>query len=131
LSGAGPRPPGLPEPGPETAAQVSLIQQIDREINYEVNVLNMCYGAAHNFINRWKQGQPPDAAEFAQFGGGTRTPIELAEPQIALEVYRQVRENIRSGQRAKEGAAAPKDALAIIGEGLNAALVTLAGARKA
>jgi hypothetical protein len=130
LGEGGPLPPGMspaPQQSPEEAA---LLQQIDREINFELNVLNMCYGATRNLISRLKAGQPPDIAEFNQFTSEKRTPLELAEPQIALDVYRQVRESLRHAERARAPAAAPKDALSVIGEGLNDALVVLAGRKK-
>lgn len=125
MSGAGPRPPGMAEAPQPTAGEVALIQQIDREINFELNVLNMCYGATHNFVVRWQASQPPDAAEFAQFDAGKRTPLDLAEPQMALEVYRQVRESLRHAERGKTAVEAPKEPLSIIGQGLNAALIAL------
>lgn len=127
MSGEGPRPPGMAEPPQASAEQLAVLQRIDGEINFELNVLNMCYGATHNFVSTWQRSQPPDSAEIgeAMFGAGKRTPIELAEPEMALEVYRQVRANMRANE--SQAQAGPKDALSVIGEGLNAALVALAG----
>lgn len=126
LTPGGPPPPGMSAPGatPEAPEQVRLVQQINAEINFELNVLNMCYAATHNFVNQWLASQPPDSAELAEstFGPGKRTPIETLEPELALEVYRQVRVNMRSWTRQPRA-----DALGILGEGINAALVALAG----
>lgn len=125
MSTAGPRPPGMAEPPKDSPEQVALLQQIDSEINFELNVLHMCYGATRNLINRLKAGQPPDVAEFAQFGSEKRTPIEMAEPQMALEVYRQVRENLRNAQAARAVVAQPTDTISVMAPGINAALLAL------
>ena len=127
----GPLPPGVAPAAERNPEEAALIQQIDREINFELNVLNMCYGATRNMIARLRAGQPPDVAEFAQFSAEKRTPLELAEPQMTLDVYRQVRETLRHAERARTPAPKPTDALSVIGEGLNDALVVLAGRKKA
>jgi len=125
MSSEGPRPPGMAPPPKETPEQAALVQQIDQEINFELNVLHMCYGATRNLINRLRQGQPPDAADFAQFSAEKRTPLEIAEPQMALEVYRQVRDSLRHAQAARAVAAPPTDTISVLAPGLNAALVAL------
>lgn len=125
MAEGGPLPPGVAASPKRSAEEDALIQDIDREINFELNVLNMCYGATRNLIARLRQGQPPDIAEFNQFTSEKRTPLELAEPQIALDVYRQVRETLRHAERARAAAPAPSDAMAQLAPGLNSALVAL------
>lgn len=93
--------PGVLDAPPKSAAQLAFEQQLARLINLEVNILNICYGAVHNFVAANLQMQPQDSAELGQsmFGGGVRTPIEQAEPQMAVEVYREVRITMREEQQ--------------------------------
>jgi hypothetical protein len=92
-----PLPPGEKPPAPPSAEEIAFKQGLSSVINFEMNVLNVCYGAVHNLVAMRLQMEPPDSAELGQsmFGAGVRTPIEIAEPHIALEVYRQVRQTMR------------------------------------
>lgn len=92
-----PLPPGEKPPAPPSAEEIAFKQSLNAIVNLEMNVLNICYGAVHNLVAMRLQMEPPDSAELGQsmFGGGVRPPIEIAEPQMAVEVYRQVRESMR------------------------------------
>lgn len=115
-----------PEPAPETPEQVAWRERLAGLINVELNIYNSCFRSTRNMVNEIVATTPQDSADIGegQWTGGRRTPIEQAEPEIALEVYRQVKEEMRAG--GSKTPALPKDPLSIIGEGLNAALVTLA-----
>ena len=56
-------------------------------------------------MNQILATSPADSADIgeAQFGGGKRTPIEESEPEIALEVYRQVPAQYEGGGGSRAG----------------------------
>jgi len=119
-----------PEPAPETPEQAAWRENLAGLINVELNIYNSCFRSVRNMVNSILATTPQDSADIGegQWSGGKRTPIENAEPEIALEVYRQVREEMRAS--SSKTPALPKDPLSIIGEGLNDALVTLSGRKK-
>jgi hypothetical protein len=86
-----------PTPAPETPEQVEWRERLAGKINLELNVYNNCFRSVRNMVNQILATSPADSADIgeAQFGGGKRTPIEESEPLIALEVYKQVRKNMR------------------------------------
>jgi hypothetical protein len=86
-----------PTPPPETAEQAEFREQLAQKINLELNIYNNCFLSVRNMVNRIVATTPMDAADLgeAQWSAGRRSPIEAAEPEIALEVYRQVRRNMR------------------------------------
>jgi len=91
-------PPGGEKPPPPVPYyKLDFFGRVDAQVNFEVNVLNMCYTATHNFVQFQQDRNPLDSADIGQatWGAGTRSPIEQAEPQMAVEVYRQVRLNLR------------------------------------
>ena len=103
---AGPAPPGI-EPPPEISdEQKAFMATLNASVNLETNVYNACYGAVHTLVGYLLQSQPQDSAELgaSMFGGGQRTPLEMAEPQIALEVYRSVRQQMREDEKARQDA---------------------------
>ena len=103
---AGPAPPGVEPLAPPSPEQQAFVDGLNASINLETNVYHACYGAVHNVVNYLIQSQPQDSAELGQslFGAGVRSPLEQAEPQIAMEVYRQVRENMREDEKARQEA---------------------------
>jgi hypothetical protein len=119
-----------PTPPPETPEQIAWKEALAARINVELNIYHACCTSIRNLVNSLLATMPQDSADIGegQWGPGKRTPLENAEPEIALEVYRQVKAELRAGEPIAKGA--PKDALSIIGEGLNDALVALAGRGK-
>lgn len=101
LHGGAP-PPGTPAELPPSPEQLAFEAALRGEVNFETNIFSAVYGAVRNMVAYWGQITPVDSAEAGQamFGPGVRTPLEQAEPQIAVEVYRQVRENMRADARA-------------------------------
>lgn len=86
----------------DVPADVAQFQaSVSSHVNAELNILNACYAMTRNFVAVQLRNQPPDSAELGEsmFGPGKRTPLEMAEPEIALEVYRQVRLNMREEER--------------------------------
>ena len=119
-----------PVPPPDSPAQVAWKQNLAGLINVELNIFNACVRSVRNLVNSIIAELPVDSADIGegQFSGGKRQPLEVQEPIIALEVYKQVRQEMRASASATP--ALPKDPLSIIGEGLNDALVTLAARGK-
>jgi len=99
-----PPPPGTPDAQPKTAEQVAFEERLSNHVNYEVNILNVCYGAVHNFVSMRAAMEPTDSADLgnSMFGPGNRTPVELAVPQLALEVYKEVRQALREDDKRSE-----------------------------
>ena len=75
--------------------QIAFEASLGYSINYELWVFNSCLMSVKNMVREVLSTEPPDAAEFGQFSAGKRTPLEIAEPYIAIEVYRQVRRQLR------------------------------------
>ena len=98
--GPGATVPGVKPPVPPSPAEQAHILYLDRAINYEVNVYRLCFHAVHEAVLLRLHETPPDSADFDMWGPGKRSPLEIAEPHIAIEVYRQVRESARADERA-------------------------------
>jgi hypothetical protein len=95
-----------PTPAPETADQAAWRERLADKINLELNIYNNCFRSVRNMVNQILATSPADSADIGegQFSGGKRTPIEESEPEIALEVYRQVRQNMRvEEERQRDG----------------------------
>lgn len=101
LSSAGAPPPGIKASSKPSPEQIAFQQHLDGLVNLEVNIFNTCYGAVRNFVQYRLASEPLDSAELGQslFGPGQRTPLEQAEPHIAIEVYKAVRQNLRETSR--------------------------------
>lgn len=86
--------PPLPPKSPE---QVEWESQLAHKINVELNIYHSCFQSTRNMVNVLLAGMPADSADIgnAQWGPGKRTPLENSEPEIALEVYRQVKREMR------------------------------------
>lgn len=99
-----PPPPGTPEAQSKTADQIAFEERLSNHVNFEVNILNVCYGAVHNFVSMRSAMEPVDSADLgnSMFGPGNRTPIEHAVPQIAIEVYKEVRHALREDDKRRE-----------------------------
>ena len=91
--------PGVKPPVPPSPAEQAHILYLDRAINYEVNVYRLCFHAVHEMVLLRLHETPPDSADFDMWGPGKRSPLEVAEPHIATEVYKQVREQMRQDDR--------------------------------
>lgn len=92
--------PGVQAPAPVSPEEQAHLRYLDRTVNYEVNVFRLCHHAVHEMVLLRVREEPPDVAEMGSgMGPATRTPLELAEPQIAVEVYRQVRASMREAER--------------------------------
>lgn len=83
-----PEPARLLSPGFYDSPTGKLIKQ-------EMELFDSCFLAVKEFV-AFRMGRDRlDVADFAQWEAGRRSPLEAAEPQIAIEVYRQVREEMR------------------------------------
>lgn len=93
-----------PVPPPDSPAQAAWKERLNLLINVELNVFASCSRSVRNMVNAILAEMPADSADIgeAQFGAGKRTPLEEQEPLIALEVYKQVRRNMREEQKAQE-----------------------------
>jgi hypothetical protein len=108
--------PGVAPAVPPSAEEMAHIAALDANVNYEVNVYRLCYHAVHEMVLMRLREDPMDSADIGQgiWGAGKRTPLEKSEPRIAVEVYRQVRQSLREGERAGKKA----DLQALIGRAL-------------
>jgi hypothetical protein len=97
---------GNPAPPPpvETEEQKAWREQLAGLINVELNIYNNCFRSVRNMVNQIVASTPMDAADLgeAQWSAGKRSPIEQAEPEIALEVYRQVRLEMRASEKEED-----------------------------
>jgi hypothetical protein len=86
-----------PEPAPKSPEQIEWETQLAGRINVELNIYNACFHSTRRMVNLIVATTPADSADIGegQWSGGKRTPVEAAEPEIALEVYRQVRREMR------------------------------------
>jgi len=98
----GARPPGMPEPPGKSKAQIELEEYLEQQINFECNVLDNCLTFVQNMVRARVRMTPLDSADVQQalWGAGARSPLETAEPQLALEVYKNVRRNMRDEAKA-------------------------------
>jgi len=101
----GPPPPGTAAAQPISAEEQAFANRLDSHVNHELNIFNACYSATKNLVAHHVSREPLDAAEVgaAQFEAGKRTPLELAEPQLAIEVFRQVRHSMREEDKNELG----------------------------
>lgn len=92
-----------PKPPPETAEQKAWRENLAGIINVELNIYHSCFKSVRNMVNLIVATTPQDSADLgeANWSAGKRSPIEQAEPEIALEVYRQVRQNMREEAKAE------------------------------
>lgn len=94
---------GNPAPPPpvETEEQKQFRERLAGAINLELNIYNSCFRSVRNMVNQIVASTPMDSADLgeAQWSAGKRSPIEQAEPEIALEVYRQVRKEMRASEK--------------------------------
>jgi hypothetical protein len=86
-----------PEPPPKSPAQIAWETELSGRINVELNIYHSCFQSTRRMVNLIVATTPADSADIGegQWTGGRRSPIENAEPEIALEVYRQVRYEMR------------------------------------
>jgi hypothetical protein len=93
-----------PLPPPDSPAQVAWKQNLAGLINVELNIFNACARSVRNLVNSLIAELPVDSADIGegQFSGGKRQPLEVQEPIIALEVYKQVRRNMRDEEKRQE-----------------------------
>lgn len=97
----GPAPPGTPTPSSMSPEEQAYANRLDAHVNNELNVFNACYAATKNLVAHHVSISPLDSAEVgaAQWEAGKRTPLEQAEPQLAIEVFRQVRQSMREEEK--------------------------------
>lgn len=90
-----------PEPPPKSPEQVQWETELAGRINVELNIYHSCFQSTRRMVNVLLASMPADSADIGegQWTGGKRTPLENAEPEIALEVYRQVRREMRQEVR--------------------------------
>jgi hypothetical protein len=90
-----------PEPPVRTPEQLRWEQSLAESINVELNIYHACFQSTRNMVNTIVASQPLDSADIgnATWGKGARTPLEAAEPEIALEVYREIKRQMRDDER--------------------------------
>lgn len=71
---------------------------VGKLLKEEIQMFDSCYLAVKDMVAFRMRTDRLDAADFAQWEAGRRSPLEAAEPQIAIEVYRQIREEMRRGK---------------------------------
>ena len=99
---------GVIDPDAEAAIekppeQVFLEESLLANVNIQLNIFNAVLMSTKNLIRDQIRNEPIDSAEFAQFSAGQRAPLELAEPYIAIEVYRHVVRGMEDDERARDG----------------------------
>lgn len=98
--------PGSEKAEPRSPEQIARDQRLLEAINLELGIFDSVLNSVKRMIRDQVSRDPLDSAEIGQglFGPGVRTPLEQSEPYIAIEVYRQVRRNIREedGRGEKE-----------------------------
>jgi hypothetical protein len=101
-TGAGAPPPGFNMPESGNAAEAFIVK-MSPIVNFEANVFNLCYEAALGVLAHQRPGEMRDAVAIGEslYGAGSRTPLELAVPQIAIEIYRNVRQELRAQEDIK------------------------------
>lgn len=99
-------PPGSEKAAPRSPEQIARDHRLLDAINMELGIFDSVLNSVKRMIRTQVSRDPLDSAEIGQglFGPGVRTPLEQSEPYIAIEVYRQVRRNIREedGRGEKE-----------------------------
>ena len=95
--------PGVPVPPPPSPEQLAFQQTLKDTVNFEVSILNICYGAVKNFVAMNLRLEPLDSADIGKsmWGPGERTPLEVAQPQMTVEVYKSVRQSLREQEQQK------------------------------
>ena len=96
-------PPTPPPPPPQSAEELQWKQRLASSINLELNIYHSCFMSVRKMTADIIASQPLDAADVgSSMEKPTRSPLEIAEPQIAIEVYRQVRRNMREEERQEK-----------------------------
>jgi hypothetical protein len=99
-------------------AAAKLIEEVMPLAMREANIFSLCYDAARDIVVRQQVSESRDAVSIseAMFSPGTRTPLETAIPQIAIEIYKNVRTDmahwtIRADKWEREQSAFMRSAL--------------------
>lgn len=111
-------PPGAVAPPPPPPEVERLLARAAQTANVEVNLYALCWRLTGEFIKRAEM-TAMDAVAIAEamWQAGKRTPLEESQPRIALEIYRQVREELRRGESDDALAAIPRALRALLGKG--------------
>jgi hypothetical protein len=100
----------LPKPLPgatsvnSSAASDEFLNRIMPLAMNEANIFSLCYDAARTVVQHQMPNEMRDSAAIgeAMFQPGSRTPLETAVPQIAIEIYRNVRDEMKHPPKAKK-----------------------------
>lgn len=84
-----------PENGTKTFTIPEVSEDTHEEIAREVGVFNACLMAVTALIAHRLNAEPANCIDTPGIGPGQRSPLENAEPEIALEIYRKIRERNR------------------------------------
>ena len=96
--------PGAPPgstPDERSAAAKELIDSITPLAMREANIFSLCYEAAKDVVSHHQADEMRDAVSIGEsiFAPGSRTPLEASVPQIAIEIYRNVRQEMRDRKK--------------------------------
>lgn len=100
----------LPKPLPgatsadSSAASDRFLNRVMPLAMAEANIFSLCYDAAKQVAQHQAASEMRDAVTIgeAMFQPGSRTPLETAVPQIAIEIYRNVRDEMKHPPKAKK-----------------------------
>jgi len=101
----------LPKPLPgatpdeTSAASDEFLNRVMPLAMAEANIFSLCYDAARIVVQHQMPQEMRDSSAIgeAMFQPGSRTPLETATPQIAIEIYRNVRDGMKHPKEKKPG----------------------------
>ncbi len=108
--------PAAPVAPPESPEQLAWRRETAQRIDAELNLYYACVESVDRMVSHYMSRQPGDSADIgtSMFEAGKRTPLELAAPNIALEVYRQIRRDQRDEEKRESD-----DALTMLSKALD------------
>jgi len=104
-----PIPPSGATPADTSAFADELLNGLMPLAAREANIFSLCYDAAKQVVIHQAASEMRDAVTIgeAMFQPGIRTPLETAVPQIAIEIYKNVRQEMRDQKKPKPGKKKP------------------------
>ena len=96
-------PMGIEPPPEPTKEEIAFKENLSRLINLEMNIFNSCYVSVKQLVGMHLRQEPADSADLGEsmWGPGKRSPLELEEPRIAMEIYKEVRKSMREADRSQ------------------------------
>ena len=92
-------------PGETSAASDEFLNRVMPLAMNEANIFSLCYDAAKQVAQHQAASEMRDSATIgeAMFQPGSRTPLENAVPQIAIELYKNVRDEMKHPKEKNPG----------------------------